>query len=82
MSAAKSEPDSEQDHPPGYRSLPNPLPSNLRYRAVLWQERLNWLLLTVLILFSPIVLSLVIAGAQNVPLPFSMPSLPALALPW
>lgn len=55
---------------PGYRSMPNPLPSNRRYKSVLLKERLNWLLLTFLTLFSPIALSLAIARIQHIPLPF------------
>lgn len=56
--------------PPGYRSKPDPLPSNRGYKSVLLRERLNWLVLTLLTLFSPIALSLVIARIQHIPLPF------------
>lgn len=63
-----------QDHhkapPPGYRSMHAPLPSNRRYKRVLLKERLNWILLTALALFSPLALSLAIAWLQHIPLPF------------
>lgn len=68
----------EEKMPMGYRSLRNPLPSNRRYRNVLWYERLNWLVLTLFALFSPIVLALVIGHVQNIPMPFSNPGLPFL----
>ncbi|MFC0338921.1 hypothetical protein SAMN05421848_0443 [Kushneria avicenniae] len=71
---------SEETLPMGYRSLRDPLPSNRRYRNVLWYERFNWLALTLFALFSPIVLALVIGHMQNIPMPFSLPdfSLPEL----
>ena len=68
----------EETMPMGYRSLRNPLPSNRRYRNVLWYERLNWLVLTLFALFSPIILALVIGHVQNIPMPFSNLDLPFL----
>ena len=68
---------SEETMPMGYRSLRNPLPSNRRYRNVLWYERFNWLMLTLFALFSPIALALVISHVQNIPIPF-----PSLDLPF
>ncbi|SPJ33271.1 hypothetical protein [Kushneria phyllosphaerae] len=69
---------SEDTMPMGYRSLRNPLPSNRRYRNVLWYERFNWLILTLFALFSPIVLALVIGHVQHIPMPFSNLALPFL----
>ncbi|GHC18703.1 hypothetical protein GCM10010082_07660 [Kushneria pakistanensis] len=66
----------EEKMPMGYRSLRNPLPSNRRYRNVLWYERFNWLMLTLFALFSPIVLALVISYMQNIPMPFPVPAIP------
>ncbi|WP_456270046.1 hypothetical protein M1D97_07155 [Kushneria sp. AK178] len=64
---------SEEALPMGYRSLRDPLPSNRRYRNVLWYERVNWLMLTLFALFSPIMLALVIGYMQNIPMPFALP---------
>ncbi|ART61903.1 hypothetical protein [Kushneria marisflavi] len=73
-----SDENAEETMPMGYRSLRNPLPSNRRYRNVLWYERFNWLMLTLFALFSPIVLALVIGHVQNIPSPFSSVDLPFL----
>ncbi len=69
---------SEEKMPMGYRSLRDPLPSNRRYRNVLWYERFNWLMLTLFALFSPVVLALVISYMQHIPMPFTIPDLPFL----
>ena len=77
-SGSKRDDNAEETMPMGYRSLRNPLPTNRRYRNVLWYERFNWLMLTLFALFSPIVLALVIGHVQNIPSPFSSLDLPFL----
>lgn len=73
---------SKETLPMGYCSLRDPLPSNRRYRNVLWYERFNWLVLTLFALFNPIVLALVIGHMQNIPMPFSLPDLSLPELPF
>ncbi|REC95990.1 hypothetical protein [Kushneria indalinina] len=70
---ATTDESAEETMPMGYRSLRDPLPSNRRYRNVLWYERFNWLMLTLFALFSPIMLALIISYMQNIPLPFPLP---------